>query len=86
MEVVGIGAVGASNLLDLVLVLVDVVAPSLPNMVLPFFLSRNNVGVWSEMKLFLDETLNMTELALDGLRGRCCIVGGDTMEQDVSDD
>lgn len=44
VDVVGIGAAGVSNLLDLEEVLV-VVAPSLPNMVLPFFLRRNRVGV-----------------------------------------
>lgn len=39
------------------------------------------------MKLLLDDTLNMTELALDGLRGRCCscIAEGGAMEE-VSDD
>lgn len=43
VEVVGIGAAGASNLLGLDVLVA--VAPSLPNMVLPFFLRRNRVGV-----------------------------------------
>lgn len=42
---------------------------SLLNMVLPFFLIRKRVGVWSLKKLFREDTLQMMEPASDNLRG-----------------